>query len=137
LKAPAGVTVMVLCDAYDLCHPVVKACQEKHCYFASTLTGNRRLCTQGWQLQAGRYGKHLCRRRRTQPCVLAKPQGVVCDRFVDAGWLEVSQLGQRHGVFSRTGSARTILGLVTDAPALSGAGLIRTYEKRLSRNSRD
>ena len=130
LKAPVGVTVMVLFDAYYLCHTVVKACQEKHFHFASTLKSNRSLFKQGWKLKAGRYGKNLFRRRRTQTCVLAKPQGVVCYRFVDAGWLEVSKLGQLHGVFSRKGSARKILGLVTDAPALSGAGLIRTYEKR-------
>ena len=130
LKAPAGVTVMVLFDAYSRCHTVVKACQEKHVHFASTLKRHRRLFTQGWKLKAGRYGKQLCRRRRTHTCVLAKPQGMVGDRFIAAGWLEVSQLGQRHGVFSRQGSARKILGLVTDAPALSGAGLIRTYDNR-------
>jgi SRSO17 transposase len=130
LKAPAGVTVMVVFAAYDLGHPVVQACQEKHLHCASTLKSHRRLVTQGWKRTAGRYGKHLFRRRRTHTCVLAKPQGVVGSRCVDAGWLDVSQLGQRHGVFSRTGRARKILGRVTDAPALAGAGLIRTYEKR-------
>src|SRR5262245_21297209 len=34
-KAPAGVKVMVLCDAYYLCHTVVKACREQHFHFAS------------------------------------------------------------------------------------------------------
>jgi DDE family transposase len=130
LKAPVGVTVMVLFDAYSLCHTVVKACREQHCHFASTLKSHRSLFKQGWKLKAGRDGKNLFRRRRTQTCVLATPQGVVCYRVVDAGWLEVSTLGQWHGVFARQGSARKILGLVTDAPALSGAGLIRTYEKR-------
>jgi SRSO17 transposase len=33
-------------------------------------------------------------------------------------------------VFSRKGDARKILGLVTDAPELSAAGLIQTYEIR-------
>jgi Transposase DDE domain len=49
---------------------------------------------------------------------------------VDAGWLEVSRLGPLHVVFSRKGLANKILGLVTDAPALSAADLIRTYDTR-------
>jgi SRSO17 transposase len=49
---------------------------------------------------------------------------------VDAGWLEVSPLGSLHVVFSRKGPAKQILGLVTDAPALSAAAVIRTYETR-------
>jgi len=130
LKAPVGVTVMVVFDADDLCHIVVQACQEQHLHCASTRKSHRRLCTPGWKRKAGRYGKHLCRRRRTPTGVLAKPQGVVCSRVGDAGWLEVSQRGQRQGVCSRPGSARKILGRVTDAPALSGAGLLRTDETR-------
>jgi hypothetical protein len=35
-----------------------------------------------------------------------------------------------HVVFSRKGFARKILGLVTDDPELSAAGLIQTYENR-------
>jgi hypothetical protein len=62
--------------------------------------------------------------------VLAKPQGNVHYRFVDAGWLEVSQLGLLHVVCSQKGTARKILGLVTYVPELSAAGLIQTYEKR-------
>jgi hypothetical protein len=61
---------------------------------------------------------------------LAKPYGPVRYRFVDAGWLEVSKLGPLHVVFSRKGTAKKILGLVTDAPALSAADAIRTYDKR-------
>jgi hypothetical protein len=129
-KAPVGVTVMVVCAAYDRCHTVVQAGQEQHCHCASTRKSHRRLFKPGWKRKAGRYGKHLCRRRRTHTCVLAKPPGGVGSRFVDAGWREVSQLGQRPGVFARQGSARQILGLVTDAPARSGAGLIRTDETR-------
>jgi hypothetical protein len=49
---------------------------------------------------------------------------------VDAGWLEVSRLGPLHVVFSRTGKAKKILGLVTDAPELSATDVIRTYAKR-------
>ena len=40
------------------------------------------------------------------------------------------QLGGLHVVFSRKGVARKILGLVTDAPDLSAADVIRTYDKR-------
>jgi SRSO17 transposase len=129
-KAPTGVKVVVLFDAYDLGPPVVKACREKRFHFASTLKSHRRLFTQGWKLTAGRYGRHLFRRRRTDTLDLAKPYGPVHDRFVDAGWLEVSTLGPLHVVFSRKGTANTILGLVTDAPKLSAADVIRTDEKR-------
>jgi hypothetical protein len=53
-KAPAGVKVVVLFDAYYLCRTVVQACREKHFHFASTLKGNRSLFKQGWKLKAGR-----------------------------------------------------------------------------------
>jgi SRSO17 transposase len=127
---PTGVKVMVLFDAYYLCHTVVKACREKSCHFASTLKSNRSLCKSGWRLKAGRYGRNLFRRRRTEPLVLTKPQGQTRYRCIDAGWLRVSHLGPLHVVFSRKGTARKILGLVSDAPALSATGLMRTYEKR-------
>jgi SRSO17 transposase len=129
-KAPAGVKVLVLFDAYYLCHTVVKACRARRFHFASTLKSNRRLCKLGWQLKAGRYGRNLFRRRRTETLVSVKPHGQARYRDVDAGWLEVSTLGLLHVVFSRKGQARKILGLVTDAPELSAAALIQAYEKR-------
>jgi SRSO17 transposase len=129
-KAPTGVKVMVLFDAYYLCQTVVKACRAQRFHFASTLKSNRRLYKLGWKLNAGRYGRNLFRRRRTDPLVLAKPHGAVCYRFVDAGWLQVSTLGALHVVFSRKGTAKKILGLVTDAPELPAADVIRTYDKR-------
>jgi hypothetical protein len=128
--APAGVRVVVLFDAYYLCPTVVKACREKRFHFASTRKSNRSLFKQGWKLKAGRYGRNLCRRRHTATLDLAKPYGQVRYRFVDAGWLEVSKLGPLHVVFSRKGTAKKILGLVTDAPALSAADAIRTYDTR-------
>ena len=129
-KAPAGVKVMVLFDAYYLCHTVVKACREQGFHFASTLKSNRSLFKPGWKLKAGRYAKNLLRRRRTEPLMLEKPHGQVRYRYVDAGWLQVSKLGVLHVVFSRKGAARKILGLVTDEPELSAAGLIRVYDRR-------
>lgn len=129
-KPPTGVRVVVLFDAYYLCPTVVKACREQQFHVVSTLKSNRSLFKQGWKLKAGRYGRNLCRRRRTDTLDLAKPDGQVRYRVVDAGWLEVSTLGPLHVVFSRTGTANRILGLVTDAPELSAADVIRTYEKR-------
>jgi DDE superfamily endonuclease len=129
-KPPAGVKVVVLFDAYYLCPTVVKACRAQQFHFASTLKSNRSLFKQGWKLKAGRYGRNLCRRRRTDTLDLAKPDGQVRYRFVDAGWLEVSKLGPLHVVFSRKGTTKKVLGLVTDAPELSAADVIRTYEKR-------
>jgi SRSO17 transposase len=130
LQAPASVKVMVLFDAYYLCHTVVKACREKHFHFASTLKSNRSLFKQGWKLKAGRYGRNLFRRRRTATLVLVKPYGEVRYRYLDAGWLQVSKLGGLHVVFSRKGAARKILGLVTDDPEVSAAGLIQAYDRR-------
>jgi hypothetical protein len=128
--APAGVRVVVLFDAYYLCPTVVKACREKRFHFASTLKSHRSLFKQGWKLKAGRYGRNLCRRRHTATLDLAKPDGQVRYRFVDAGWLEVSKLGPLHVIFSRKGTTQKILGLVTDAPEFSAADVIRTYDKR-------
>jgi SRSO17 transposase len=127
---PAGVKVIVLFDAYYLCRTVVQACREQRFSFASTLKSNRNLYKQGWQLKAGRYGRNLLRRRRTAPLFIDKPHGSARYRYVDAGWLQVSNLGVLHVVFSRKGTARKVLGLVTDDPELSAAGLIQTYDKR-------
>jgi hypothetical protein len=129
-KPPKGVKVLVLFDAYYLCPTVVKACRAQQFHFASTLKSNRSLFKQGWKLKAGRYGRNLHRRRRTDTLDLTKPHGQVRYRWVDAGWLEGSTLGSLHVVFSRKGTAKQILGLVTDAPALSAPAVIRTYETR-------
>jgi SRSO17 transposase len=129
-EPPTGVKVVVLFAADYLCPTVVKACRAQQFHFASTLKRNRSLFKQGWKLKAGRYGRNLCRRRRTDTLDLAKPYGQVRYRFVDAGWLEVSKLGSLHVVCSRKGTANKILGLVTDAPELSAADVIRRYEKR-------
>jgi hypothetical protein len=129
-KPSTGVTVVVLFDAFYLCPTVVTACREQQFPFASTLKSNRSLFKHGGKLKAGRYGRQLFRRRRTDTLDLAKPYGPVRYRCVDAGWLEVSRLGPRHVVFSRKGKAKKILGLVTDTPELSATDVIRTYEKR-------
>jgi hypothetical protein len=76
-KPPTGGKVVVLFDAFSRCPTVVKACREPHFPVASTLKRNRRLFKHGWKLTAGRYGRHLCRRRRTNTLDLAKPYGPV------------------------------------------------------------
>jgi hypothetical protein len=129
-EPPTGVKVVVLFDADSLCPTVVKACCERQFHLASTLQSYRSLFKQGWKLKAGRYGRNLGRRRRTDTLDLTKPYGQVRYRFVDACWLEVSKLGPLHVIFSRKGTAKKIRGLVTDAPELSAADVIRTYEKR-------
>jgi len=129
-NAPAGVKVLVLFEAYYLCPTVVKACRAQRFHFTSTLKSNRNLLKPGWKLKAGGYGRNLFRRRRTETLVITKPHGSARYRFVDAGWLRVGQLGSLHVVFSRKGTAKKILGLVTDDPALSAAQLIQTYDRR-------
>jgi hypothetical protein len=100
------------------------------CHLASTRKRHRRLGQPGWQRKAGRYGRNLWRRRRPAPRVVAQPHGHIRSRCVDAGWRAVRHRGPRHGVFSRQGTARKLLGRVTEAPALSAAGRIRAYETR-------
>jgi hypothetical protein len=90
-KAPAGVKVVVLFEAYSRCRTVVQAGREQHVHCASTRKSHRSLFKQGWKLNAGRYGRHVVRRRRTDPLVMAKPHGKARDRFVDAGGLELSR----------------------------------------------
>ena len=84
--------MMVLFDAYYLCHTVMQAYREKHFCRVSTLKSNRRLFKQGWKLNAGRYGKNLFRRHCTETLVTVKPHGHARYGYLDAGWLEVSTL---------------------------------------------
>jgi hypothetical protein len=125
-EAPAGVKVVVLFDTYYLCRGVVQACRERHFRVASTLKSNRRRFKASWKLKAGRYGRNLFRRRRTATLVLATPHRQARYRCIEAGWLEVSTLGPLHVVFSRQGTAKHILGLVTDDAELSAPGLVQT-----------
>jgi hypothetical protein len=129
-QAPAGVKVVILLEARSLGRTVVQACREPLLHFASTLQSRRRRFPPGWKLNAGRDGRHLWRRRRTAPRVSATPPGKARSRVVDAGWLAVRHRGRWPGVFSRTGSARKSLGLVTDDPALSAAQLLQPDERR-------
>jgi hypothetical protein len=129
-QAPAGVPVMVLFAAYDLCRTVVQACHDPACHVAATRQGHRCLSKPGWKLTAGRDGQHLLRRHRTTALILAKPQGSGRYRCVAAGWLQVSTLGPLHLVFSRKGRVQKRLGLMTDDPELSAAGLMQTDDIR-------
>ena len=88
---------MVRLDAYSLCATVVKAGREQGLPFASTLKSHRSLFKVGWQLKAGRDGRKLFRRRRTDTLALSKPSGQVRYRFVAAGWLQVKSRIWRRG----------------------------------------
>ncbi|MDQ3831958.1 MAG: hypothetical protein M3361_22240, partial [Candidatus Tectomicrobia bacterium] len=129
-QAPRGLKVVGLFAADDRCPTVVTACRQQRFHLASTRKANRRLFKQGWKLEAGREGRTRLRRRRTDALSIAKPHGRARYRVVDAGWLAVGTRGRLHVVCSRQGSARKILGLGTDAPALSAAHLIQTDERR-------
>jgi hypothetical protein len=130
VNAPAGVKVVVLFAAYDRGPPVVKAGREPHVHVAATLQSHRHLLQPGWKLQAGRDGRNLLRRRRPATLVITKPHGRARYRVVAAGWLPGGHRGRLQVVFSRTGRAQKILGLVTDAPELSAAQLIQTDDRR-------
>jgi hypothetical protein len=67
---------------------------------------------------------------RVKTLRVAQPHGPIRYRCVDAGWRAGSHRGPLHGVFSRQGTARKMLGRVPEALALSAAGLMRAYETR-------
>jgi SRSO17 transposase len=130
LTPPPGVKVIVLFDSYYLCKTVVKACRAKGFHFASTLKANRNLFRGGRKLKAGPYIPRTYRRRAKKQLKLKRPNGTVTYRFVDAGWIGVSDLGPLHAVFSRRQAQKKTLGIVTDAPELTAAQIVEVYTHR-------
>jgi len=131
-QAPQGVQVRILFDNYYLCPVVVKACREKGFRFVSTLKSNRNLFKNGRKLKTGCYGGQLFRHRAKKSIRIRKSKGHVKYSYVDAGWMDVSDLGRLHVIFSRKKDERRILGLVTDDPKLSASQMILTYDDRWS-----
>jgi len=131
-QPPEGLRVLVLFDSYYLCPRVVKACRKKGFHFVSTLKSNRNLYKNGRKLKAGAYGHGLWRRRAKKSYRISKTKGYVKYRYVDAGWLEVSDLGKLHVIFSRKNKDPKVLGLVSDDPKLSARQMIQTYDDRWS-----
>jgi SRSO17 transposase len=129
---PEGVRVLVLFDSYYLCPTVVKACRKKGFRFVSTLKSNRNLYKNGRKLKAGGYGTRLLRRSRKNIYRINKTKGYVKYTYVDAGWLNVSDLGRLHVIFSRKNNESKVLGIVTDDPKLSARQMIQTYDDRWS-----
>jgi hypothetical protein len=131
-EPPEGVHVRVLFDSYYLCPVVVKACRKKGFRFVSTLKSNRNLFKNGRKLKTGIYGSGLFRRRQKKTYYIKKSKGRVKYTHVDAGWMDVSDLGKLHVVFSRKKGERRTLGLVTDDPKLSARQMIHAYDDRWS-----
>jgi len=131
-KPPAGVKVRVLFDSYYLCPVVVKACRRKGFRFVSTLKSNRNLFKNGRKLKVGGYGSRLLRRSRKKTYSISKTKGRVKYTYVDAGWLNVSDLGKLHVIFSRKKTDPKVLGIVTDDPKISAGQMIKTYDDRWS-----
>lgn len=131
-EPPEGVQVRVLFDSYYLCPVVVKACRKKGFHFVSTLKSNRNLYKQGRKLKAGSYGRNIHKRLSKKTLRLKKEHKTVEYRYVDVGWLKVSDLGRLHVIFSRKNGDRKVLGLVTDDPKLSASDMIKTYNDRWS-----
>jgi len=127
-----GLYMRVLFDSYYLCPVVVKTCRKKGFRFVSTLKSNRNLYKNGRKLKAGSYGCHLLRRHRKRICRINKAKGYVKYSYVDAGWLNVSDLGKLHVIFSRKNSEPRVLGLVSDDPKLSSSQMIQAYDDRWS-----
>ena len=131
-EPPEGVHVRVLFDSYYLCPVVVKACRKKGFHFVSTLKSKRNLYKQGRTLKAGSYGRNIHKRRSKKIHRLKKEHKTIEYRYVDVGWLKVSDLGRLHVIYSRKNRERKVLGLVTDDPKLSASDMIDTYNDRWS-----
>ncbi len=95
-EPPKGVSVRVLFDSYYLCPTVVKACRKKGFRFVSTLKSNRNLYKNGRKLKVGAYGHSFLGRKRKQTCRIQKTGGRADYTYVEAGWIEVSDLGPLH-----------------------------------------
>jgi len=128
--APKGVRVRVLFDSYYLCPAVVSACRDQGFHYVSSLKNNRNLFRGNHKLKTGTYSKTLFRKHKKISFQIAKPDGKATYTYVDAGWLQVSGIGQAHVVFSKKNHDRRILGLVTDDPSLSARQMIHTYNDR-------
>ena len=129
---PEGVTVLVLFDSFYLCTKVVRACNNKHFHFVSTLKSNRNLYVRGRKLKAGTYGANFFKRKHKSTLKVSKKQGSVLYKYTDAGWITVNKLGKVHIIFSRKNKERLIMGIVTDHPTLTASKIITSYETRWS-----
>ena len=127
---PAGLRVRVLFDSYYLCPVVVKACRKKGFRFVSTLKSNRNLFKNGRKLKVAGYGQRLLRRQKKKTCRLKKSNGTATYTYVDAGWMDVSDLGRLHVIFSRKNNDSKVLGIVTDDPKLSARQIMQAYDGR-------
>jgi len=131
-NSPEDVRVSVLFDSYYLCPVVVKACKQKGFHFVSTLKSNRNLFKNGRKLKSGKYGRRLMGRSHKKVYRINKSKGCVKYTYVDAGWLDVGDLGKLHVIFSRKNHEPKVLGIVTDDPKLSAGQMIQTYDNRWS-----
>jgi len=131
-NAPAGVSVVVLFDSFYLCKTVVKACREKGFHYASALKQNRNLFRDGRKLKAGRYARKLRRSKAERHITISGEKDKTVYSLIDAGRMNVGDLGPHRVVFSRKGQDRHQLGLVTDDLRMKADDLVRTYAKRWS-----
>lgn len=127
---PAGVKVVVLFDSYYLCPKVVAACREQGFHYVSVLKRNRNLWKNGRKLKAGSYGLRTYRRNPKQHLKNSGGNRKAHYYLVDAGWMDVGDLGPHHVVFSRKGQDPSILGIVTDDRRLTARGMVCAYSER-------
>lgn len=128
--APVGVKVVVLFDSYYLCHAVVKACINKRFFYVSTLKKNRNLFKDGRKLKAADYGKGLWRRRKRRKFSHGRSAGQSSYTYVDAGILDISDLGKHRLVYSRKNGERSTLAIVTNDFEMKAQRIIRNYTER-------
>ena len=122
--------MIVLFDSYYLCKTVIKACNKKRFFFASTLKSNRNLFRRGHKTKSKKLGAKLFKTQRKKHLTITKESGAASYEYVDAGWMEVSNAGRLHVLFSRKEGEGKILGIVTNDPNLSPKEIIAAYDKR-------
>jgi len=127
---PEGVKVSVLFDSYYLCPVVVKACRKKGFHFVSVLKNNRNLFKNGRKLKVKAYSRRLFRDKKKRTFYISKTKVWAHYRYVDAGWMDVSKIGNSHVIFSRKKDDGKIIGLVTNDPKFSAEKMIQIYDKR-------
>jgi SRSO17 transposase len=129
-EPPRGVNVTVLFDSFYLCRPVIKACKMKGFHWISTLKSNRNLYKNGRKLKVGKYAYNLFYRKQRNTLSIDEEDKMTLYKFVDAGIMKVSRLGNTRIIFSRKNKNKKIMALATDITNLNATEIIKIYAQR-------
>jgi SRSO17 transposase len=109
---------------------VVKACRKKGFCYVSTLKSNRNLFKNGRKLKAAHYGKGLWRRKGRKHFSQKQCGKPARYDYVDAGILNVGDLGNHRLVYSQKNGKKSTLAIVTNDLKMKAPRMIKTYTER-------